>query len=130
MLTIYDTFHLVTCEDGFLMVSTKKIEDPFVIVKNNKLGFFVIHAGDTNYNIRWHIKNTDLLDLTRMITYHVEVANSSHWAVAIPYKGMEVDPNALYAFTNISVQKRFSINDFPENFETYGSLSVITGFPE
>jgi hypothetical protein len=50
--------------------------------------------------------------------------------VAIPYCGMEVDPNSLYTFTDISVQKRFSINDFPENFETYSSLSVITGFPE
>ena len=130
MLTIYDTFHLVTCKDGFLMVSTKKIEDPFVIIKNNKFGFFVIHAGEANYNIRWHVNNIDLIDLTKMVTYHVEVAGSSHWAVAIPYFGMEVDPNSLYAFTDISVQKKFSASDFPEHFETFGSLSVITGFPE
>jgi hypothetical protein len=112
------------------MVSIKNTENPFVIIKNNQLGFFVIHAGETNYNIRWQVKSIDLLDLTKMVTYHVEVGDSSHWAITIPYKGMEVDPNALYAFTDISVQKKFSAKDFPEEFETYGSLSIITGFPE
>ena len=130
MLTIYKTFHLVTCKEGLLMVSIKNTENPFVIIKNNKLGFFIMHAGETNYNIQWQLKNIDLLDLTKMVTYHVEVGDSSHWAVTIPYKGMEVDPNALYAFTDISVQKKFAANDFPERFETFGSLSVITGFPE
>ena len=130
MLTIYKTFHLVTCKEGFLMVSIKNTENQFVIIKNNKLGFFIMHAGETNYNIQWQVKNIQLLDLTKMVTYHVEVGDSSHWAVTIPSKGMEVDPNALYAFTDISIQKKFGANDFPERFETFSSLSVITGFPE
>jgi hypothetical protein len=130
MLTIYETFHLVTSNDGIFMISTKKIDDPFVIVKNNTLGFFIIHAGHTNYNIREMVKNIDLLDLANIVTYYVERDNSSHWAVAIPYKGMEVQPNKLADFTSISVQKKFSAKDFPENFESYASLSIITGFPE
>lgn len=129
MLTIYDTFHLVTSKDGILLVSIKKIDYPFTIVKNSRLNFLIMHAGEVNYDASSHF-NKDLLDITSMVTYHVEVANSSHWAVAIPYQGMTLDPNALYAFTYIGIQKQFTANDFPTNFETYGSLSIVTGFPE
>jgi hypothetical protein len=130
MLTIYNSFHLVTCNDGVLLVSTKKIDDPFVIVLNDNLGFFIIHGGKTNYDIRFQVKDYSNLDLTNMITYHVEIADSSHWALAIPYKGLQIVPESLYAFSSISIQKKFSVADFPASFSSYGSLAVITGFPE
>jgi len=130
MTTIYDTFHLVTCDDGILLVSLKKTDYPFIIVKNEKFGFIIMHAGEVNYQCRWQVRNMDQLDLTSMVTYYVEVADSAHWAVAIPYKGMTVVPTALYAFSGISVQKQFTAGDFPVNFDTYGSLAIVTGFPE
>jgi len=129
MLKIYDTFHLVTSKDGILLVSIKKTDYPFTIVKNSRLNFLIMHAGEVNYDASSHF-NKDLLDITSMVTYHVEVANSSHWAVAIPYQGMTLDPNALYAFTYIGIQKQFTVYDFPAEFETYGSLSIVTGFAE
>jgi hypothetical protein len=130
MLTVYDTFHLVTSPDGILLVSTKSLKDPFVIVKNEKLGFFVIHAGQANYDVRFEVKNPSELDLCQMTCYWVAIAEHNHWSIAIPYKHRTLDPNALYAFTSISIQKQFSENDFPEHFEAYGSLSIITGFVE
>ena len=131
MIKIYDTFHLVTSNDGILLVSIKNTDYPFFIVKNSKLNFLIMHAGEVNYNASSHF-NKDLLDINCMITYNVEVAysDSSHWAVAIPYKGMTLDPKALYAFTYIGIQKQFTVYDFPAEFDTYGSLSIVTGFCE
>ena len=130
MLTIYNTFHLVTCEDGILMVSVKSTNHPFIIVNNNRLGLLVIHAGEENYDVNYQIKGSKLLDMTKMITYYTEVADQSHWAVAIPYFGKKLDPNALYAFSSIDVQKQFSEKDFPSYFNDFNNLAIITGFPE
>lgn len=130
MLTIYNTFHLVTCEDGILMVSVKSTNHPFIIINNNLLGFLVIHAGEENYDVKYQIKGSKLLDLNKMTTYLAEVADRSHWAVAIPYQGKTVDPESLYAFSSISVQKQFSEDDFPNRFNSYNSLAIITGIPE
>ena len=130
MLTIYNTFHLVTCEDGILMVSVKSTNHPFIIVNNNRLGLMVIHAGEENYDIKYQLKGAKLLDMTKITTYLVEVADRSHWAVTIPYYGKIVDPNSLYAFSSIDVQKQFSEKDLPSSFNTYNSLAIITGIPE
>lgn len=130
MLTIYNTFHLVTCENGILMVSVKSTNHPFIIVNNNRLGLLVIHAGEENYDVNYQIKGSKLLDMTKMITYYTEVADQSHWAVAIPYFGKKLDPNALYAFSSIDVQKQFSEKDFPSYFNDFNNLAIITGFPE
>ena len=43
---------------------------------------------------------------------------------------MTLDPKALYAFTYIGIQKQFTVYDFPAEFDTYGSLSIVTGFCE
>jgi hypothetical protein len=130
MLTIYDTFHLVTCEDGILMVSTKSTDHPFIIINNALLGFLVIHAGEENYNVRYKIKSSKLLEMNKITTYYTEVEDSSHWAVAIPYQGKTVDPNTLYAFSSLSIQKQFSEKDLPDSFNNYNSLAIITGIPE
>lgn len=130
MLTIYNTFHLVTCDDGILLVSVKSTSHPFVIINNELLGFLVFHAGEENYDVRYQVKSAKSLDFTKMKTYHVDVADSSHWAVSIPYNGKSVDPQSLYAFTSFSIHKEFSEKDFPHEFRNYTNLAVVTGFPE
>ncbi len=130
MLTIYDTFHLITCDDGILMVSVKSTDHPFIIINNKLLGFVVIHAGEENYNTRNSIKSPHMLEMTRMKTYHAEIANHSHWAISIPYFGKEINPHALYAFSNLSLHKTFTSMDFPEGFHNFNSLAIITGIPE
>jgi len=130
MLTIYNTFHLVTCEDGILMVSTKSTDHPFIIIHNTMLDLVIIHAGEENYDVRNQVKWSKLLDVTKMTTYYAEVADQSHWAVTIPYEGKIVEPNALYSFTDLSIHKQFSEKDLPSSFNTYNSLAIITGIPE
>lgn len=56
MLTIYNILHLITCEDGILMVSIKNTDHPFIIINNDKLGFLVIHADEKNYDVKKSIK--------------------------------------------------------------------------
>ena len=130
MLTIYNTFHLVTCEDGILMVSTKSTDHPFIIIHNTMLDLVIIHAGEENYDVRNQVKWSKLLDVTKMTTYYAEVADQSHWAVTIHYEGKIVEPNALYSFTDLSIHKQFSEKDLPSSFNTYNSLAIITGIPE
>lgn len=130
MLIIYDTFHLVTCDDGILMVSTKSTDHPFIIINNTMLGFVVIHAGEVNWSVRNQIKESELLDMTKMTTYYASVADNSHWAVTIPYQGKTVDPNALYAFSCLSIHKQFNHLDFPDSLYKYNNLAIITGIPE
>lgn len=130
MLKIYNTFHLVTSEDGILMVSLKSTDHPFIIVNNYKLGLLVFHAGEENYNLRYNLKDANLLNMAKMTTYFVDIEDKSHWAVAIPYQGKTIDPNSLYTFSSISVQKQFTDDDFPYRFENYDSLAIITGIPE
>ncbi len=130
MLKIYKTFHLVTSEDGILMVSVKSTSHPFVIINNDLLGLVIFHAGEENYDVRYQVKDANSLDLTKMKTYYVDVANSSHWAVTIPYQGKIVDPEALYAFTSLNIHKEFSKKDFPNDLFSYNNLAIVTGFPE
>ncbi len=130
MLTVYNTFHLITCDDGILMVSVKSTDHPFIIVNNKLLGFLVIHAGEENYNVRYRVKSPSMLDMTKMVTYHAEVGGYSHWAVSIPYFDKVVDPHSLYAFSDLSIQKKFNAQDFPEGFKNFNSLAIITGIPE
>ena len=130
MLTIYNTFHLVTCNDGILMVSTKNTDHPFIFTNNSKFGFVISHAGEVNWGVRYRIKESKLLDMTKMTTYLASVAGNSHWAVAIPYHGKIIDPHALYAFSSLSIQKQFSHEDFPNSFYEYKSLAIITGICE
>lgn len=130
MLTIYNTFHLVTCDDGILLVSVKSTSHPFVIINNELLGFLVFHAGEENYDVRYQVKSAKSLDFTKMKTYLVDVADSSHWAVSIPYNGKSVDPQSLNAFTSLNIHKEFSEKDFPHEFRNYTNLAVVTGFPE
>lgn len=130
MLTIYNTFHLVTCEDGILMVSTKSTNHPFVLINNISLGLIVIHAGEENMDLRYQVKSVKSLDMTKMKTYYVEVADMSHWAISIPYEGKVVVPHALYAFSYLDIHKEFSEKDFPHEFRNYKNLAVVTGFPE
>ena len=130
MLTIYNTFHLVTCNDGILMVSTKNTDHPFIFTNNSKFGFVISHAGEVNWGVRYRIKESKLLDMTKMTTYLASVAGNSHWAVAIPYHGKIIDPHALYAFSSLSIQKQFSHEDFPNSFYDYKSLAIITGICE
>jgi hypothetical protein len=68
--------------------------------------------------------------MNKITTYYAEVEDSSHWAVAIPYQGKTVDPNTLYAFSSLSIQKQFSEKDLPDSFNNYNSLAIITGIPE
>ena len=130
MLTIYNTFHLVTCDDGILMVSTKSTDHPFILINNTMLGFVIIHAGEENWSVRSQVNGSKLLDMSKMTTYHAEVADQSHWAVTIPYQGKTVEPNALYAFSYLSIHKQFSEKDFPNSFTSYNNLAIITGIPE
>jgi hypothetical protein len=112
------------------MVSVKNTNHPFIIINNNMLGFLIIHAGEENYDVKYQIKGAKLLDMTKMTTYYTEVADQSHWAVAIPYYGKTVDPNSLYAFSSISIKKQFSERDFPSHFNDFNNLAIITGIPE
>jgi hypothetical protein len=130
MIIFYNTFHLVKCDEGILMVSVKSTDHPFIIINNDVFGLLVFHAGDENYDVRRQIVNADTLDMTKMITYHAEVEYTSHWAISIPYEGKVVKPHLLYAFTNLSIHKEFSENDFPKEFRSYKNLAVVTGFPE
>jgi len=130
MIIIYDTFHLVTCEDGILIVSTKSTDHPFIFTKNSMLGFVVIHAGEENWSVRNQIKNYENLEMNKMTTYYAEIADKSHWAVTIPYQGKTVAPNALYAFSSLSIHKQFSHLDLPDSFNKYNNLAIITGIPE
>jgi hypothetical protein len=130
MLIIYDTFHLVTCEDGILMVSTKSSDHPFIFTNNSKFGFVISHAGEVNWGVRYKIKESELLDMTKMTTYLAGVAGNSHWAVAIPYQGKTINPHALYNFEGLDVYKQFSHEDFPNSFYEYRNLAIITGICE
>ncbi|MFZ4798547.1 MAG: hypothetical protein ACOYMA_13705 [Bacteroidia bacterium] len=130
MLTIYNTFHLVTSNDGILLVSTKNTDYPFVIMKNNKMGLVVMHYNEVNYDLRMRVKKIEELDLSNMVLYHVCIGEPSFWAVTIPYFSKVVDPNSLYAFTDISIHKSFENKDFPLKMDEYSSLAVVTGFPE
>ena len=130
MLIIYNTFHLVTCDDGILMVSTKSTDHPFIIINNTMLGFVVIHAGEENWSVRSQINGSKLLDMSKMTTYYAEVADQSHWAVTIPYEGKIVEPNALYAFSCLSIHKQFNHLDFPDSLYKYNNLAIITGICE
>lgn len=130
MLTIYDTFHLITCDDGILMVSVKGTNHPFIIVNNKLLGLVIIHAGEENYDVRYNVKSPSMLNITKMKTYLAEIAGSSHWAVCIPYKEKELDPHSLYAFSDLSLQKEFTNQDFPDGFQNFNHLAIITGIPE
>jgi hypothetical protein len=98
------------------MVSTKSTDHPFIFTNNSKFGFVISHAGEVNWGVRNQIKNYENLEMNKMTTYYAEVADNSHWAVTIPYQGKTVDPNALYAFSSLSIQKQFSHEDFPNFF--------------
>jgi hypothetical protein len=113
-----------------LMVSVKSINHPFIIINNKLLGLVIIHAGEENYDVRYNVKSPSMLDMTKMKTYHVDVAGYSHWAVSIPYIDKEVDPHSLYAFSDLSIQKEFTQEDFPDGFQNFNSLAIITGIPE
>ncbi len=130
MLTIFKTFHLVTSNDGILLVSTENTDHPFIIANNKLMGFIVFHAGDANFEIRYKVENEELLDMNRMKTYMADIGDSSHWVVSIPYEGKEVDPSSLYAFTRIYLMSDYFQHNFPENFRQYNNLAVITGIPE
>ena len=129
MLKIYDTFHSVTCEDGILLVSTKSTDYPFIIVKNDRIGFTIHHEREINYDVRF-TKNINSLDLESMVLYMGDIGEHTHWVLAIPYLGKTVDPNSLYAFNSLDVSKKFSKTDFPINWQSFGSLAIVAGYPE
>jgi hypothetical protein len=130
MKTTYKTFHLITSSDGILLVSKKSTDHPFIIVNNDLLGLVIFHAGEENYSARLEVKNMELLDFTCMTTYYTVVQDSSHWAVSIPYRGRIINPKALFGFSEISTHKCFSADDFPNRFNAYKNLAVITGIQE
>lgn len=130
MQITYETFHLITSSDGILLVSKKSTDHPFIIVNNDLLGLVIFHAGEANYSARIEVKNAELLEFTCMTTYYTVVQDSSHWAVSIPYQGRKVNPKALFSFSDISMYKSFSEDDFPKGFNKYKNLAVITGILE
>ena len=125
----HNTFDSVTCEEGILLVSTKSTDYPFIIVKNDRIGFTIHHEREINYDLRF-IKNINSLDLESMVLYTGDVAGHSRWVLAIPYLGRTVDPNSLYKLEYLSVSKTFSKSDFPNNWQSFGSLAIVAGYPE
>ena len=65
-----------------------------------------------------------------MVLYMGDIGEHTHWVLAIPYLGKTVDPNSLYAFNSLGVSKIFSKSDFPNNWQSFGSLAIVAGYPE
>ena len=68
--------------------------------------------------------------MSQITNYLINISDSYHWTVTIPNYEKKVDPNSLYAFSSIDVQKRFSKKDLTCYYNTYNSLAIITGIPE
>lgn len=134
------TFLLIKNENGLLLISKLNTSYQFYIVANNKFGLVISHGGETEY-LRSEINFEDL-DLSNMVTYYASDRTnpSSFWSVAIPFFKNEyffINKDKLnfglsryHDFDEISIHKEFSVNEFPFQFERYGSLSIVTGFPE
>ena len=136
----FKTFLLIKNENGILLISKLNTSYQFYVIANHNFGFVVSHGGETEY-LRYEINFEDL-DLTNMVTYHASDRTnpSSFWSVAIPFGKNEnyfIDNDKLHFelsrfhdFDEISIHKEFSANEFPFQLERYGSLSIVTGFPE
>jgi hypothetical protein len=126
----YKNFNAVITSDGLMIVSRMGIDYPIVILNNRSFRFVVYLSDEVNFSLQYEV-DSEMLDLTAMITYGVEIYGKSTWAVAIPYRGNSLEVSNFFNEENMPyVNKRFNSAEIPPSFYGYMNLAIITGFCE
>jgi len=126
------TFTTILTKEGVILVSLISTDFPFVIIKNDRLGFLPMHSNYADYSLKSIPRSNDL-ELSRMVLYSGEdllTNGRTHWVLSIPFKGSEIAVKNYLPGMQLYSHKTFSQEDLPSNFEQYNQLAVVCGFPE
>jgi hypothetical protein len=126
----YKNFDAVITSEGVVIVSKMGVDYPIVILNNQSFRFVVYLADEVNFSLQY-VVDADMLDLTAMTTYGVEIDGKSTWAVAIPYRGNSLEIDRFFNDENkVYVNKQFKAGDIPSSIYGNMNLAIITGFCE
>jgi hypothetical protein len=126
------TFTTKITDEGVILISQLSTDLPFALIKNKEMIFLPIHGNYADYSVRMDPRCVNL-DMSRMVlynAYNIATNGSTHWVIAIPFNGSELMPSNYLPGLSLQMHKVFSKADFPEDFEHYGNLGVVCGFPE
>ena len=126
------TFKTILTKEGVILVSQISTDFPFVLIKNERMGFLPMQADYADYRVRSDARSNDL-DFSRMVLYtgyDILTNGRFRWVLAIPFRGSEIEAKNYLPDMQLDPHKTFSQEDLPSNFEQYNQLAVVCGFPE